>query len=94
LAELQFEWDADKAAANRRKHGVSFEEAQSVFDDPSQQSEFDQEHSDQEDRWIVLGLSSRFRLLLVAYTKRHEAIRIISARRANKTETRRYTGET
>jgi len=94
LAERLFEWDADKAATNRRKHGVSFEEAESVFDDPSQQVEFDQEHSDREDRWIVLGLSSRFRLLLVAYTKRHEAIRIISARRANKTETRRYTGET
>ena len=87
----QFEWDRDKADANRRKHGVTFEEASTVFDDPNAWVEYDQSHSQDEDRWLVIGLSSRLRLLTVCYTKRNEKIRLISAHRATKAETHRYT---
>jgi uncharacterized DUF497 family protein len=87
----QFEWDPDKAEANRRKHGVTFDEAATVFDDPNAQPEYDERHSADEDRWLVIGLSSGLRLLTVAYTKRNETIRLISAHRATKAETRRYT---
>jgi uncharacterized DUF497 family protein len=87
---LECEWDQPKADANRRKHGVSFKEAQSCFDDPFGKIEYDLGHSALEDRWLIIGLSVQFRLLSVIYTRRHEAIRIISARRANRAETRRY----
>ena len=92
MAEANFEWDPGKASANRRKHGVSFDEAATVFDDPNAKEEYDGQHADVEDRWIVIGLSNRLRLLVVSYTKRDEAIRIISARRATKAEARRYAG--
>jgi len=90
----EFDWDDAKASLNRRKHRVSFEEASTIFDDPNRLTEYDVDHSDVEDRWLLIGLSNRFRLLTVAYTKRNEKIRIISARRANQRETRRYAGET
>lgn len=88
---MNFEWDASKAANNRRKHGVSFEEAETVFFDPNAIEFYDVAHSDEEDREIIIGFSNKLRLLLVVYTERHgDTIRIISARKANATETREY----
>ncbi len=87
---LQFEWDRDKATTNERKHGVSFVEAVSVFADPLAVIFFDEWHSGDEDREIIEGRSSRDRLLLVSFTERGEAIRIISAREANKKERKDY----
>jgi hypothetical protein len=90
LSELKFEWDPAKAAFSWGKHGVSFKEAQTVFDDPQLKREYDVKHAVVEDRWLVIGFSQRLRLISVAFTKRHETIRIISARRATKAESGRY----
>ena len=87
---MEFEWDDAKAAANRRKHGVSFEEASAVFADPKVVIVYDEEHSTDEERWIALGISDRGQLLVVSHTYRGGAIRIISARRATKAEARHY----
>ncbi|HET6250582.1 MAG TPA: BrnT family toxin [Tepidisphaeraceae bacterium] len=88
---MKFEWDSTKAATNRRKHGISFEEAETVFSDPNAIEFYDAEHSDDEDREIIIGFSNKLRLLLVIYTERHgDTIRIISARKANATEKREY----
>jgi uncharacterized DUF497 family protein len=84
------EWDAAKAAGNERKHGVTFEEAATCFYDPHQVAFYDPDHSDEEDREILVAHSERGRLLLVVYTLRGEGIRIISARRPTGTETRDY----
>ena len=84
------EWDPVKARTNLKKHGVSFEEASTVFDDPLFITFLDVEHSLDEERYITLGLSQRNRLLLVAHTDREGAIRIISARKATKNERRFY----
>ena len=91
---MQFEWDAEKAAANLRKHKVSFEAAQSVFYDELAVQFFDEEHSDNEDRFLMLGMSSDGRLLLVCHCEleRDEVIRIISARKATATEAKFYPG--
>lgn len=86
----RFEWDAVKAAANRAKHGVSFEEATTVFGDPFALLTPDPDHSGNEARFLVLGRSSRQRLLVVAFAERPPRTRIISARRETKTERRRY----
>lgn len=88
--KVTVEWDPVKARANLKKHGVSFEEASIVFDDPLFITFLDVEHSLDEERYITLGLSQRNRLLLVAHTDREEAIRIISARKATKNERRFY----
>jgi uncharacterized DUF497 family protein len=93
LTEREFEWDDAKAARNARKHRVEFREAETVWLDPNRIEAPDETHSDEEERSVTIGLSSRLRLLAVVFTERHEAIRIISARRANQAETRRYTGE-
>jgi uncharacterized DUF497 family protein len=90
-----FEWDAIKARQNIRKHTVSFERAATVFRDPNQISIYDQEHSEDEDRWITLGLSQDGILLVVVHTfsqssKSSASIRIISARRATRAEMRHY----
>lgn len=91
---LNFEWDETKAALNLRKHRVLFIEAQSAFEDPNAFGQYDVEHSEIEDRWRLLGLSDRLRLLSVIYAKIDEkTIRLVSARRANQAEARRYTGE-
>lgn len=90
----QFEWDPAKASANLRKHRVSFDEASTVFEDPNVWREYDAEHADEEDRWRVIGISAKLRMLSVVYLKADEkTIRLISARRANQAETLRYTGE-
>jgi uncharacterized DUF497 family protein len=81
VTSLRFEWDAVKAATNRRKHGVSFEEARSVFLDEEALLIADPEHSESEDRFVLLGLSARIRVLVVvhAYRAGTDVIRLISA---------------
>ena len=89
---LRFEWDPAKAAANLRKHGVSFEDAQTAFSDEHARLVNDPDHSAEEERFVLLGLSSSLRLLVVAhcYRSADSIIRIISARRATKAEERSY----
>ena len=86
----QFTWDRDKAAANRRKHGVSFEEALTVFRDPLARIHDDPSHSDEEQREILVGHSARGRLLLVCFAERGRTVRLISARRATRNERQDY----
>ncbi len=88
--DQRFEWDANKARLNLRKHGVSFEEACTVFDDPLFITFLDEEHSIDEERYITLGFSKMNNLLLIAHTDRGEHRRIISARKATKNERRFY----
>lgn len=94
MSNIRFTWDATKAAHNRRKHGVSFEEAQSVFYDDYAQLVADPDHSREEDRFILLGRSSQMRLLIVChcYRESDSVIRIISARKATKKEQQSYPG--
>jgi len=87
---LEFEWDEDKAASNRKKHGVTFEEAVSVFADPLAAIFDDEVHSEEEQREIIIGNSAKNQLVLVCFTERAGAIRIISARRATKRERNDY----
>jgi uncharacterized DUF497 family protein len=87
---VTYEWDAGKAAANHRKHRVSFEEAASVFLDPAALTFADPEHSEDEGRSITIGRSARHRVLFVAHTERGERLRIISARRATRREQDQY----
>ena len=89
---LRFEWDPEKNEINKRKHQVSFEEAQTVFYDEEAKVIDDPEHSAGEERFIILGFSKRANLLVVCHCYRasETVIRIISARRATKTETRQY----
>ena len=90
---MQFEWDPNKNEINKRKHGVSFEEAQTVFYDDYAILFDDPDHSDEEDRFLILGLSQRENLCIVSHCYRgaDEIIRIISARKATNTETGFYT---
>ena len=88
---LKFEWHKKKAAQNLRKHNVSFDEAKTVFDDEMFISVVDEEHSDDEERYITIGMSFLARLLMVAHTDREERIRIISVRKATKHEEDFYT---
>ena len=88
--DQQFDWRAAKAAKNRRKHRVTFEEAATVFADPLFITVIDDEHSMDEERYITIGMSSQQRLLLVAHTERDGQIWIISAREATKKEERFY----
>jgi len=92
VADLRFDWDPAKEQANRRKHKVSFQEAESVFADERARLLDDPDHSEAEDRFVLLGLSSRFRVLVVVHTYRgnEDVIRIISARRATRTERAYY----
>lgn len=89
---IEFEWDSAKATANIKKHGVSFEEAQSVFYDEFAIQFFDDDHSSDEERFLLLGMSTGSRLLLVAHCERDagHTIRIISARKATKHESAFY----
>jgi len=85
-----FEWNPTKAAGNLAKHGVAFDEAKTVFEDPMLITFIDDEHSVDEERYITLGISGRGRLLVVAHTERERRIRIISARKATKKEVSYY----
>ena len=92
MKRLRFEWDTRKAAANLRKHGVSFEEARTAFLDDNALLRPDDDHSDDEDRFLLLGLSGRMRTLVVChcYRQEDEVIRLISARKANSLERQQY----
>ncbi len=87
---LRFEWDQRKADSNLKKHGITFQEATSVFADTLSVTIPDPDHSASEARFLDLGLSHRNRLLVVSYTERGEIIRIISARRASRPERKAY----
>jgi uncharacterized protein len=89
---IEFEWDETKSKANLRKHGISFEEAKTVFYDEFAVQFFDEEHSSDGERFLLLGMSSEARLLLVCHCERHagNVIRIISARRATTRERGHY----
>jgi uncharacterized DUF497 family protein len=87
---LQFEWDPQKAAANLVKHGVSFEEAATVFGDPLGRFVADPRHSSEEERFVLLGSSREERLIAVMFVDRSDKIRIISARQATRRERRHY----
>ncbi len=91
---MRFEWDPAKATLNERKHGVSFQEAQSVFYDDFALQFYDEEHASNEDRFLMLGMSAEARLLLVCHCERAsgEIIRIISARKATASESKYYGG--
>lgn len=90
--ELVFEWDEGKNLANRAKHGVSFEEARSAFFDENARVMPDPEHSDEEERFVLLGLSVSLSILVVChcYRESEQVIRIISARKANRAEQDQY----
>jgi uncharacterized DUF497 family protein len=85
-----FEWDSRKEARNRRKHGISFREAATVFGDPFSTEFPDLEHSQDEERYIIIGMSQRGQILVVAHAEEEDTIRIISARRATQHERRFY----
>lgn len=87
---MKFAWDPGKAKRNLAKHGVSFEEAITVFDDPLYLDFFDPEQSEWENRYIRVGCSNQKRVLVIAYTERDDQTRIISARPATKRERQAY----
>jgi uncharacterized protein len=96
MKTVKFDWDAGKDRANQRKHGVAFAEARSVFYDDQAVEYYDPDHSDAEDRFIMVGMSAKLRIMVVCYTRRKDGtddmIRIISARRATKKEQAIYIG--
>jgi hypothetical protein len=87
---MEFEWDEDKAAANLAKHGISFEEARTVFDDPLYVDFYDPDHSSEEHRYIIIGESRQGRLLVASYTERGDVTRLISAREVSRSEREAY----
>jgi hypothetical protein len=91
---MRFEWDRKKAERNRRTHGVSFDEAVTVFYDPLAATVDDPDHSVEEERFITIGFSARGRLMVVSHTEREGALRIISARRVTARERKRHEAET
>ncbi len=92
MSDLRFEWDPRKAASNAQKHGVSFEEARSVFADERAKLIDDPDHSEDEDRFILMGLSGSLRVLIVCHCYREEGnvVRIVSARKATAKEAKFY----
>ena len=87
---MQFEWNTEKAEANLKKHRVSFDEAETVFDDPLFVIFADPDHSFEESRFIIMGESNQKRLLVVSYTERPPKTRLISAREATRPERKKY----
>jgi uncharacterized DUF497 family protein len=91
MNSLDFEWDENKSALNHKKHGITFEEAKTVFADELGRLISDPDHSEGEERFILMGMSSRLRLLTVCHCERGpNTIRIISARKADKSERKQY----
>ena len=92
MPEICFEWNESKNATNKKKHGISFEEAKTVFYDSCARLIPDPEHSAEEDRFVILGMSSFLRILVVChcYRQNDDVIRIISARKANAEEEKQY----
>lgn len=93
MVSMEYDWDKNKAVANLSKHGVSFEEAKTVFDDPLYVDFYDSDHSFGEHRFILLGKSAQGRLLFVSYMERNNGIRLISAREATLSERKAYEQE-
>ncbi len=95
MSGIKFEWDDNKNRKNEKKHKVSFEEAESVFYDDNARLIVDPDHSLEEDRFILLGLSDKLRMLVVVhiYGEKEKVVRIISARKATKNETNLYEGK-
>ncbi len=100
---MEFKWDPRKAAKNLRKHHASFREAATVFSDPLSATVLDPDHSDEEDRYIIVGLSNRFRRLIVSFAEQGDTIRItpalacgasVSARQLTRSERQEYEEET
>jgi uncharacterized DUF497 family protein len=87
---LEFEWDPDKADANYKKHQVDFTEATSIFGDLLSITVYDPDHSDEEDRYLTMGMSVAGRVLIVSHTNRGDRVRIISARAAARRERKAY----
>lgn len=87
---MEFEWDENKAAANLSKHDVAFDEAKTVFEDALYVDFYDPDHSYDEHRYIIVGQSELGRLLIVSYTERGDAIRLISARETTRKERQAY----
>ena len=87
---MEFEWNEEKAEANLAKHGVSFDEAKTAFDDPLYVDFYDPDHSLDEHRYIIIGESHQGRLLIVSYTERDDVIRLISAREVTRSERETY----
>jgi hypothetical protein len=87
---MKFDWDENKAARNSLKHGVSFEEAKTVFDDPLYVDFYDPNHSNDEKRYLIVGQSSQGKLLIVSYTERRDSICLISAREVTRVEREAY----
>ena len=94
IGRLVFEWDEGKAESNTEKHGVPFEDAATVFMDGSAKTYYDQDHSDDEDRYFTIGFARSGRLLTVWYTERADRLRLIGARRATSLEHKRYNADT
>ena len=94
MSNITFEWNSSKASLNKKKHGISFDEAKTVFFDENAKVIHDPEHSDDEDRFIILGLSVNVRMLVVihCYRKNERTIRLISARKATQKESMQYHG--
>lgn len=88
--DLDFEWDEDKAVANLKKHKISFEEAKTVFADPFAITIDDPKHSADEHRFVDTGISANGKILVVSYTEREQKIRLISCRKATRTERKIY----
>jgi uncharacterized protein len=87
---MKFDWDENKAVRNLSKHGVSFDEAKTIFDDPLYVDFYDSDHSDEEERYLIIGQSSQGRLLITSYTERNRSIRLISARVVTPSEREAY----
>lgn len=95
MSNITFEWNASKASVNKKKHGIDFDEAKTVFYDENAKVIHDSEHSNNEERFAILGLSVVARMLVVihCYRKNNGIIRIISARKATKKESMQYMGD-
>lgn len=87
---MKFDWDENKASGNLSKHEISFEEAKTVFSDVLYVDFYDPDHSDAEERYLIIGESNRERLLIVSYTERGDSIRLISAREVTRSEREVY----
>ncbi len=87
---MDFEWDEEKAAGNYEKHGVSFADAATAFDDPLYVDFYDPHHSSEERRYLIIGMSLEGRLLIVSYTERDDVVRLISAREVTSAERNAY----
>ena len=90
MEDVEFEWEDEKADSNLTKHGVSFEEGATIFNDPEIATIFDPDHSEDEERYVSIGISIQGNLLVIVHTEREERIRLISCRKATNAERKVY----